>query len=95
MARIDHANEVAKVGLTMLPTTLLLFGNPLLGTPVMMASPMAAIDLPLKVLVWQDVEGRVWISYNSPLYLQERHGIPQGFMNNIGGITSICAEAVH
>lgn len=79
----------------MFPSALLLFGNALSGTPVMIASPTVAIDLPLKVLVWQDVEGRVWLSYNSPLYLQERHGIPQGVLGNIAGIRSICEEAAH
>lgn len=95
MARIDHAEEAAKVGMTMLPAALLIFGDPLSGTPVMIASPTAAIDLPLKVLVWQDAEGRVWISHNSPSYLQERHEIPHSGMKNIAGITSICEAAAH
>jgi uncharacterized protein (DUF302 family) len=95
MARIDHAAEAARVGLKMLPTGLLLIGNPLYGTPVMIASPTVSIDLPLKALVWQEVAGRVWISYNSPLYLQERHDIPPDLMATIGGISLICEEAAH
>jgi uncharacterized protein (DUF302 family) len=93
-ARIDHSGEAAKVGLTMQPTELLLFGSPKSGTPLMIASPTLAIDLPLKALVWQDVEGAVWLSYNSPEYLQQRHTIPDALIKNIAGIRSICEEAV-
>lgn len=95
MARIDHAEEAAKVSLEMPPTFLLLFGSPLAGTPVMVASPTVAIDLPLKVLVWQDHEGHVWISYNSPRYLQKRHEVPLDVAGNIAGIKSICEEVAH
>ncbi len=93
MARIDHSGDAAKVGLIMPPTELLIFGNPVSGTPLMVASPTLAIDLPLKALAWQDVEGRVWLSYNSPSYLQERHNIPGDLVKNIAGISSICEEA--
>ena len=93
MAHIDHAEEATNVGLKMLPAALLIFGSPLSGTPMMIVAPTAAIDLPLKVLVWQDIEGRVWISYNSPRYLEERHGIPQSVAESIAGIKSLC-EAV-
>jgi uncharacterized protein (DUF302 family) len=93
-ARIDHSGEAAKVGLTMQPTELLLFGSPKSGTPLMIASPTLAIDLPLKALVWQDVEGAVWLSYNSPEYLQQRHTVPDALIKNIAGIRSICEEAV-
>jgi uncharacterized protein (DUF302 family) len=93
-ARIDHSGEAAKVGLTMQATELLLFGSPKSGTPLMVSSPTLAIDLPLKVLVWQDVEGAVWLSYNSPEYLQQRHTIPDALIKNIAGIRSICEEAV-
>jgi uncharacterized protein (DUF302 family) len=93
-ARIDHSGEAAKVGLTMQPTELLLFGSPKSGTPLMISSPTLAIDLPLKALVWQDVEGAVWLSYNSPEYLQQRHTIPDALIKNIAGIRSICEEAV-
>jgi uncharacterized protein (DUF302 family) len=93
-ARIDHSGEAEKVGLTMQPTKLLLFGSPKSGTPLMIASPTLAIDLPLKALVWQDTEGTVWLSYNSTEYLQQRHNIPEALVKNIAGIRSICEETV-
>src|SRR5467141_4735414 len=71
-ALIDHSGEAAKAGLKMRPTKLLIFGNPKSGTPVMLAAPSSAIDLPLKILIWEDARGRVWLTYNSPVYLQER-----------------------
>src|ERR1700683_1329776 len=75
-ALIDHSGEAEKAGMQMPPTKLLIFGNPKAGTPLMIASPSIAIDLPLKALVWQDTAGKVWISYNAPAYLQARHGLP-------------------
>jgi uncharacterized protein (DUF302 family) len=93
-ARIDHRAAAADAGLTMRPTELLIFGNPKAGTPLMLASPLVAIDLPLKALSWQDAEGRVWLSFNSPQYIQERYGIPDVLVANISGIASICEEAV-
>jgi len=94
LARIDHSGDAAKAGLTMQPTKLLIFGNAKLGTLLMIASPSVAIDLPLKALVWQDDDGKVWLSYNSPDYLKERHAIPEDLLQNIAGIGPICAEAV-
>jgi uncharacterized protein (DUF302 family) len=94
LARIDHSGDAAKAGLEMHPTQLLIFGNAKSGTPLMIASPTVAIDLPLKALVWEDSEGKVWLSYNSPDYLKERHAIPENLLQNIAGIGSICAEAV-
>jgi uncharacterized protein (DUF302 family) len=94
LARIDHSGDAANAGLKMQPTKLLIFGNAKSGTPLMIASPSAAIDLPLKALVWQDDDGQVWLSYNSPDYLKERHGIPESLMQNIAGIGPICSEAV-
>src|ERR1700742_3009753 len=76
LAQIDHSGDAAKAGLSMRPTQLLIFGNAKAGTPLMVASPSIAIDLPLKVLVWQDVSGKVWVSYNSPDYLRQRHRLP-------------------
>src|SRR5882762_9904189 len=73
-ARIDHSGEAEKAGLTMRPTQLLIFGSPKSGTPVMIAAPSAAIDLPIKALAWEDESGKVWLSYNTPEYLQQRHG---------------------
>ena len=94
LARIDHSGDAAKVGLTLPPTQLLIFGNPISGTPLMIAAPTVAIDLPLKALVWQDEQGRVWLTYNNPQYLQERHGIPDQLLKNIAAITCISEEAV-
>jgi uncharacterized protein (DUF302 family) len=94
LAHIDHSGDAAKVGLKMQPTALLIFGNPKSGTPVMIASPTTALDLPLKALVWQDAEGKVWLSYNSPEYLKQRHNIPDDLLKNISGIRAIAEEAV-
>lgn len=92
-ARIDHSGEAAKVGMPMRPTKLLIFGNPKAGTPLMLAAPSCAIDLPLKILVWEDSESKVWISYNSPQYLQKRHGLPQALMQNIAVVETLAAKA--
>lgn len=92
-ALVDHSSEAAKVGMTMPPTKLLIFGNPLAGTPVMIAAPSAALDLPLKLLVYEDVSGKVWISYNAPAYLQQRHGIPLDLLQNIAIVETLAARA--
>ena len=94
LARIDHSGDAAKAGLQMRPTKLLIFSNARSGTPLMIASPSVAIDLPLKALVWQDDDEKVWLSYNSPAYLKERHAIPENLLQNIAGLGPICAEAV-
>ena len=78
-AMIDHSGEAAGAGLEMRPTKLLVFGNPKAGTPLMVAAPSMAIDLPLKILVWEDADGKTWISWNAPSYLQERHGLPRSW----------------
>jgi uncharacterized protein (DUF302 family) len=93
-ARIDHSGEAAKAGLQMPPTELLLFGSPASGTPLMIASPTLAIDLPLKALAWQDPEGVVWLSYNTPEYLQQRHKFPEALLQNLAGIRPICEQVV-
>jgi uncharacterized protein (DUF302 family) len=80
---IDHSGEAEKVGLKMHPTELLIFGNPKGGTPLMLASPTSAIDLPLKALIWEDAGHKVWVTYNSPEYLQQRHNIPPELLKNI------------
>jgi len=90
---IDHSGEAAKVGLKMLPTKLLIFGSPKAGTPLMLASPSIAIDLPLKILVWQDANGKAWLSYNSPEYLQERHHLPQDLVQNIAVVGALAEKA--
>jgi uncharacterized protein (DUF302 family) len=92
-ARVDHSEDAVKAGLQMRPTVLLIFGNPRAGTPLMVASPSLAIDLPLKALVWQDEEQRVWVSYNTTEYLRERHQIPEELVQKIAGLPSICEEA--
>jgi uncharacterized protein (DUF302 family) len=94
LARIDHSGGAAALGLEMKPTKLLIFGNAKAGTPLMLAAPTVALDLPLKTLVWEDGEGKVWVSYNTPQYLQERHGFPEGLVSNIAGIRLIVDEAV-
>jgi uncharacterized protein (DUF302 family) len=81
--RLDHSGEAEKVGLKMPPTQLLIFGSPKGGTPLMLAAPTVAIDLPLKALVWQDADGKVWLSYNSPEYLRQRHNLPPALLKNI------------
>jgi uncharacterized protein (DUF302 family) len=92
-ALVDHSGEAAKVGLAMRPTKLLIFGDPKAGTPLMLAAPSSAIDLPLKVLVWQDEDGSTQIAYNSPAYLAARHGIPNDLLPNIAGIAALAAKA--
>ena len=92
-ALIDHSGEAAKIGLTLRPTKLLIFGNPKAGTPLMLAAPSSALDLPLKILVWEDGQGKVWISYNSPQYLQKRHGLPQDLLANIAIVEALAAKA--
>jgi uncharacterized protein (DUF302 family) len=92
-ALVDHSGEAEKVGMKMPPTKLLIFGNPKAGTPVMLAVPSIAIDLPLKVLVWEDSSGNVWVSYNSPAYLQKRHDIPDELLQNIAIVETLAAKA--
>jgi uncharacterized protein (DUF302 family) len=92
-AVIDHSGEAEKVGMKMPPTKLLIFGNPKGGTPLMLAAPRTAIDLPLKILVWEDAQGKVWVSYNSPAYLQERHGFPSDLLQNIAVVEALAAKA--
>jgi uncharacterized protein (DUF302 family) len=94
LANIDHSGGAAAMGLSMKPTKLVIFGNAKAGTPLMLAAPTLALDLPLKALVWEDAEGKVWVSYNTPEYLQERHGFPEGLIANIAGIRVIVDEAV-
>jgi uncharacterized protein (DUF302 family) len=93
-ALIDHSGEAAKAGLEMRPTQLLIFGSPKGGTPLMVAAPSLAIDLPLKALAWQDAKGQVWLSYNSPEYLQQRHGFPVDLLKNIAGVSALIQKAV-
>lgn len=92
-ALVDHSGEAAKAGMKMPSTKLLIFGSPKAGTPVMLAAPTSAIDLPLKILVAEDAKGKVWVSYNSPAYLQERHGVPRELIENIAVVGGLAAKA--
>jgi len=92
-ALVDHSGEAQKVGLTMPPTKLLIFGNPKGGTPLMLASPSIALDLPLKILVAQDKDGAVNVSYNAPEYLQQRHDLPPDLLPNIAVVEALAAKA--
>jgi uncharacterized protein (DUF302 family) len=92
-ALVDHSGEAEKVGLKMPPTKLLIFGNPKGGTPLMLASPSVAIDLPIKILIAEDSQGRVWISYNSPEYLKERYDLPQNLLPNTEVVKTLAAAA--
>jgi uncharacterized protein (DUF302 family) len=92
-ALIDHSGEAEKAGMKMRPTKLLILGSPKAGTPLMLAAPSIAIDLPLKMLVWEDAQGKTWVSFNSPAYLQERHGVPQDLLPNIAIVETLAAKA--
>ncbi len=92
-ALVDHSGEAEKAGMHMRPTKLLIFGNPKAGTPLMIASPSIAIDLPLKILVWEDADSKVRVSYNSPAYLQTRHGLPLELLQNIAVVEGLADKA--
>ena len=92
-ALVDHSGEAEKVGMKMPPTKLFIFGSPKAGTPLMLAAPSVAIDLPLKILVWEDDQGEVWVSYNSPDYLKGRHGLPQELLANIAVVDTLASMA--
>lgn len=92
-ALIDHSGEAEKAGMKMPPTKLLIFGNPKAGTPLMLAAPSSAIDLPLKILVREDAQGKVWVSYNNPEYLQQRHHLPQELLQNIAVVETLATKA--
>ncbi len=92
-ALVDHSGEAEKVGMKMRPTKLLIFGSPKAGTPLMLAAPSIAIDLPLKILVWEDEQGKTWVSYNAPEYLRERHDLPPELLQNITVIETLAAKA--
>jgi uncharacterized protein (DUF302 family) len=91
---IDHSGEAEKVGLKMRPTKVVIFGSPKGGTPLMVAAPTLAIDLPLKALVAEDENGKVWVTYNSPEYLQQRHSVSEDLIKNIAGAGTLIAKAV-
>ncbi len=91
-ARIDQAAEAKAVGLEMRPMVLFIFGNPQAGTPLMIQHPSLAMDLPLKALVWESADGKAWLSYNSPEFLQQRHGLPTPPFVPIGNLLQAAAE---
>jgi uncharacterized protein (DUF302 family) len=93
-AVVDHSGEAGKVGLKMRPTKVVIFGSPKAGTQLMVAAPSLAIDLPLKALVAEDAEGKVSVTYNSPEYLQERHGVPEELIKNLAGAGVVIGKAV-
>ena len=92
-ALVDHSGEAEKVGMKMPPTKLLIFGSPKAGTPLMLAAPSVAVDLPLKILVWQDPQGKTWLSYNSPDYLKDRHSLPPDLLQNIAVVDALASKA--
>jgi len=91
-ALIDHSGEAEKAGMKMPPTKLLIFGSPKAGTPLMLAVPSIAIDLPLKILIWEDIHGKVGVSYNSAAYLQTRYGLPPDLMQTIAVVETLAAK---
>jgi uncharacterized protein (DUF302 family) len=93
-AVIDHSGEAEKVGLKMRPTKVVIFGSPKGGTPLMVAAPSVAIDLPLKALVAAGADGKVTVTYNAPEYLQQRHGVPAELIKNLAGAGAVMAKAV-
>jgi len=92
-AIVDHSGEAQKAGMTMPPTKLVIFGNPKAGTPLMLAAPSSAIDLPLKILVAEDGNGRVYVSWNDAAYLQSRHGFPAELTGNVAVVETIATGA--
>jgi uncharacterized protein (DUF302 family) len=93
-ALVDHGGEAEKAGLKMPPTQLLIFGNPKGGTPVMLAAPTSAIDLPWKALAWQDAAGQVWLSYNDPAYIQRRYGLADDVIKPLVGLSAVIEQAL-
>ena len=92
-ALVDHSGQAEKVGMKMRSTKLLVFGSPKAGTPLMLAASRRTIDLPLKILIWEDNQGKVWVSYNSPDYLKQRHSLPQGLLQDIAVVETLAAKA--
>lgn len=93
-ARINFTKDAAAAGLAMEPTQLLILGSPAAGTPLMVAEPGTALDLPLKVLAWQDPQKRCWVSFNTAEYLQQRHGFPAALMANVAGLEKLVQAAI-
>jgi len=92
--RLNFQTDAAKAGLAMPSAELLIFGNPKAGTPLMVAIPLIALDLPLKILVWEDETKKVWVSYNKPEYLQKRYGLSDQLLKNISGVKTLIEKAL-
>jgi uncharacterized protein (DUF302 family) len=92
-ARIDFSGDAQRAGLAMRPEQLLIFGNPKGGTPLMIAEPTAGLDLPFKVLAWEDAEGRTWLAYNTPEYIVARHGLDPAFAKNLAALLPLIEQA--
>jgi uncharacterized protein (DUF302 family) len=92
-ARIDFSADAARTGLSMRPEQLLIFGNPKAGTPLMLAAPVAGLDLPLKALAWEEADDRVWIAYNDPQYVVRRHALAATLSANLAAAVSILEQA--
>ncbi|HTT83780.1 MAG TPA: DUF302 domain-containing protein [Rhizomicrobium sp.] len=94
-ARIDHAAGAAEAGLALRPTELVIFGNAKGGTPLMQRGQTIGIDLPLKMLVWQDADDRTWLSYNDPAWIVERHGVSPDLLPNLKMMSEMLAALAH
>lgn len=94
-AAIDHSGEAEKAGLRMPNTKLIIFGNPRAGTPLMVAAPTIAIDLPMKILIWEDAEAKVWITYNSPEFLRNRHNLPSALVQPLEVVAKLADDIAH
>ena len=92
-AQIDFSGDAQRSGLELRPTGMVILGNPKAGTPLIVAAPTAAIDMPLKILAWQDAQDRTWVAYNEPEYIQARHGFPAELSKNIAGLAALAAAA--
>jgi uncharacterized protein (DUF302 family) len=92
-ARIDFSGDAARAGLTMRPEQMLIFGNPKAGTPLMLQAPAVGLDLPLKVLAWEDADGKVWVAYNDPQYIVRRHGIEAALAGNLAAVVPLIEAA--
>jgi len=92
-AQIDFSGDAERAGLTLPPTGMIIFGNPKSGTPLIAATPTVAIDLPLKILAWQDASGETWIGYNDPEYLETRHRFPPELLKNIAAVSALAGAA--
>jgi uncharacterized protein (DUF302 family) len=92
-AHIDFSGDAGRAGLSMRPEQMLIFGNPKAGTPLMVESPAAGLDLPLKAVVWEDTEAKTWIAYNDPQYIVRRHGLSPALAANLGAVVPIVTQA--